>query len=54
MVGTSRFGLLLGLCLVWSAAPAAAQIVRSSRDAPSTLKNRAAMLSPWTRPIVPA
>lgn len=34
--------------------PAAAQIVRSSSEAPSLLKNRAAMLSPCTKPMVPA
>jgi hypothetical protein len=33
--------------------PAAAQIVRSSSEAPSRLKKRAAMPSPCTRPMVP-
>ena len=35
-------------------APALEQIVRSSKEAPSRLKNRADMLSPWTSPMVPA
>ena len=41
---------------VWASpsAPADEQIVRSSSAAPSLLKNRAAMLSPCTRPMVPA
>ena len=33
--------------------PAEEQIVRSSNEAPSWWKNRAAMLSPCTRPMVP-
>ena len=36
------------------AAPAVAQMVRSSSEAPSRWKNRRSRLDPWSFPIVPA
>ena len=50
---STRMPTLPPTVCVKPSAPAAAQMVRSSSDAPSRLKNRPAIASPCTWPMVP-